>query len=171
MPLHKYLRSPSRQAISAPVFFAISTAAVSNIDGRMHKYAVIRLLSSPALSFRCDARGPHVYLQILMGFVMLFAVVAVVVVINSGGSLDARRRLALLPNRTLDSGAAAWGAEAALKHSKRVLRHVDNADDMTGGVSEGGRQPSRSPEGGNTSRRRRGLRVRSSDVDKSRQLV
>lgn len=109
--------------------------------------------------------------KILMGFVMFVAVVAVVVVINSGGSLDAGRRLALLPNGTLVSDASGWGAEAALKHSNRVLKHADMADDRARGVFEGGRQPSRSPEGGNTSRRRRGLRLRSSDIDKSRQVI
>ena len=112
-----------------------------------------------------------VFLQILMGFVMFVAVVAVVVVINSGGSLDAGRRLTLLPNGTLDSDASGWGAEAALRHSKRVLRHADMAGDAAGGVPKGGRQPSRSPEGGNRSRRRRGLRLRSSDVDKSREMT
>ena len=244
------------------------------------------------------------FVQIMMGFVMFVAVVAVVVVINSGGSLDPGRRLTLLPTGTLSSDSAewgvdallphskrmlrhsvtsrgsskgvkgvvaggglqdviagpgsqggiagggleggiagpgsqgniagggleggiaggSWGAEAALTHKKRVLRHSDTAGgdakgdmtgaslegdleggdskggrrdaalthsrrvlkhsdttgggsqgDIAGGVTEGGleggRQPPQSVGGGNTSRRRRGLRILSSDVDKSRQLI
>lgn len=140
-----------------------------NFDGPMHKCCESIIdYAGPPLPL---SRSWTVCVQILMGFVMFVAVVAVVVVINSGGPLDAGRRLALLPNGTLDSDSSAWGAEAALRHSKRVLRHADMAGDMAGGVSEGGRRPSRSPEGGNTSRRRRGLRKRSSDVEKSRRLT